>query len=165
MLHAPQGAAVAVLGPQAGLLLPEVLRWQDVRTVWTDSVHPDRRIHVGAPPPHSCDVVLLSQDTNPAPFFSVLRMGGVISASTKNIDLWGGLCRRLRTDLGLATPWRAPLAEPIYGCLASLRTKNGAKLTRTREVPHSAEHLSTQYIPCLFTFSADEMTSLRQGKA
>lgn len=145
------------VGPQAEMLAKDVLRWRDVARVYLDHAplalrHPN--IVIGAPPSGSCTAVLLSPEIQPDPYIFALAKTGVICASTQVLSKVEPLMRHMRQLFPRSiVPWREYLLpEVIYGALAS---PNGPP-KRIRQPPGGAIRLSEKYIPCLFTFAADE---------
>lgn len=158
ILHAPEGElTVAAAGPMQDVLVEEALRWRDVRTIYvlSVSVHRDPRVQkVEKVPAASLHALLLSPEQDPAPWWSALAKDGVVSASTSDKGVWQERLTAFRAQLGRATPWRNYLPVPLYGVIG----RNGpAKAGRVRQPRKSARHLSSQYLPVLFTFGRDEL--------
>ena len=159
VLHAPTGKlTVAAAGPMAEQLTAEMLRWRDVEKAYLMApprAIKDRRVEVAAPFPRGkVHVMVLSPEQAPDPWLPMLAKDGIIIASTTHTDKWEGLRRSLSNYTGSATPFRNWLPTPIYGVLA----KSGqGKVSRNRQPPKGARHLSPQYLPSLFTFSKDEL--------
>lgn len=158
ILHAPsRPLTVAVAGPMADQLAGEALKWREVQRVY--SLHPlkvrDRRVEVvQALPAASVDVLILSPEQQPAHWWAALAKDGILLASTGEQARWMQLLDAFRSKLGKATPWRNWVPQPIYGVIG----RNGpAKAGRTRQPPKAAKHLSSQYLPVLFTFARDEL--------
>ena len=162
ILHARPGTLrVAVLGPFAGLMAGNALRWRDTAEVLTFTELPeiqDRRVKViNALDPASVDVVLLSPEQLPGDkLIQALKPGGVLSTLTLEPEKWRGLTVALRKGIGSATPWREHLPQPLFGVLGCV----GGPCKRLREPPPSARRLTLQYLPCLFTFGKDELGSI-----
>lgn len=158
LLHARTGGiTVSVAGPMAEALAREALKWRDVQTLYTFQQLgiKDRRIQiVRTLMPHSVDVVLLSPEQRPGPWWAALSRDGIISACTSEQSMWPKLLDDFRCQLGSVVPWRNYLPRPLYGALG----RNAAtKAVRTRQPPKAAAHLTVQYLPSLFTFAKDEL--------
>jgi hypothetical protein len=158
LLHVGAGqTVVACSGPQAEVFAAEALRWPDVVTVYIRTqprLLKDKRLRVTPPPVGSCDVVICSPNEDPTPVLHALTADGVISTSTAIIDRVPSLMAAMRALFRVVTPWREWLPEPLYGALAS---PNGTKVSRQRHPPPAAQRLSSQYLPCMFTFGKDEL--------
>ena len=158
MLHAPQGrdTVVACLGPTADLTAADVLRWRDVAAVYSDrplSVR-DRRVRQGPPPAAGCHVVVLSPGQAVADGAALLTPDGVLNATAPGEDRAAAFLAQAREAFPRRIkPWREYLPEPLFGALMS---PAGAP-ERRRNPPGGAKRLSAQYLPCLFTFGADEV--------
>ena len=147
---------VSCSGSLADALALDVLRWPDVATVYVPSATliKDRRIVVGMPPVASCQVVICSPNDDPSPYLHAVAPLGIVSASTALLDHVKGLYLGMRRLFRSVTPWREWMPEPLYGVLAS---PGGGKIVRQRHPPSGAKRLSSQYLPCLFTFGKDEL--------
>jgi hypothetical protein len=161
MLHAPKGreTVVACLGPAADLMAADVLRWRDVVAVYSDrplSMR-DRRVQTGAAPAGKCHVVALSPGQPLDAGVGLLTPDGVLNASAPTEDLAPAFLAKARgTFPRRVKPWREYLPEPMFGALMS----PGGAPERQRDPPGGAKRLSAQYLPCLFTFGADEVGSV-----
>jgi hypothetical protein len=159
LLHvAADGATVVfAVGPAAEAMAADALRWPDVRTVHVLEPLPrlrDVRISVGKPPAGSCDAVLISPDLPAEASAFALAPHGVLCASTTKPEAAGAFYTSLRAVFPRrVAPWREHTPEPLYGALCS----PGGKPERLRKPPAAARRLSLQYLPCLFTFGADEL--------
>jgi len=158
ILHMPaETLVVGVAGPQSGALAREALRWRDVeRLVCQQKLEiRDRRVErVKEIGPQSVDVMLLSVGQAPKPWLPMLKKDGIINTMTEDAAAVRVLRGGLHADLGNAMPWRDHLPSLIYGVLA----KNGpGRPVRHRQPPAASQHLSKQFLPCLFTFAKDEM--------
>ncbi len=152
---------VFCVGPQAETFAKDVLRWRDVERVYL--IDPplllrDRKVVIGAPPVGSCSVVLLSPEQKPDPFIYALSPKGVLCASTMELNKIASLMSHMRHLFPRSVvPFREyVLPEVLYGVLASA---HGAP-RRIRPPPGGSIRLSEQYLPCLFTFGADEVRLL-----
>jgi hypothetical protein len=159
ILHAPNGQlVVACAGPMAEDMAAEALRWREVVTCYLMAPPRklrDRRIQVVTPLPlNACHVVCLTPEQDPKSWLRHLAKGGVICASSVIPAKWGPMRADLAEQMGNATPWRNYLPQPLYGCLAANQPE---KVTRIRQPPKGAKHLSSGYLPSLFTFAKDEM--------
>jgi len=158
ILHGKQGPlTVAVAGPMAEMLATEALKWHDVTRLLTLApLHvKDRRVEVvRSLPAKGVDVLLLSPDQRPDQWWAALAPNGIIGASTTDAAAWPLLLNAFRCELGRVSPWRNYLPRPIFGALG----RNAAlKPVRNRQPPKGAAHLTSQYLPTLFTFSKDEL--------
>lgn len=160
MLHvtSERQNTVLCLGTHAERFAADCLRHRDVTKVYLLAppvTLKDKRVEIGTPALGSCAAVLTSPDepTEIERSAGALRVDGVLCASTLDPARVPVMMRMLR---GLfprsVSPWRDYLPEPIYGVLASPR---GAP-QRLRDPPMGAKHLSKKFLPCLFTFAADE---------
>ncbi len=158
MLYVPPSEANAILclGTHAEKLAADCLRWRDVSKVYmlsTPIILRDKRVEVNLPPAGSCAAVLTSPDEPAEIHTAALKADGVFCASTLNLIAVSAMLRQVRALFPRAvTPWRDYLPEPMFGALASPR----GVPTRKRSPPTSARHLTDKYLPCLFTFAADE---------
>jgi hypothetical protein len=159
MLHVERAPpnTIYCVGPQAETLAKDVFRWRDVARVYLNDpplALRDPRLVIGPPPVGSCSAVLLSPEVQPDPFIYALSPKGVISVSTMELNKVGPLMRHMRQLFPRSVvPWREYLLpEVLFGVLAS---PSGAP-KRIRQPPGGAIRLSEKYIPCLFTFGADE---------
>lgn len=156
-LHLPQQANTAwCVGANADLLAASVLRWPDMRAVWTDRPTPllrDQRLRVGIPPAGACTLLVCSPDTAPVPLLPSLMPGGVLSCSTLKPEKFKELKRSVQDAIGpVVVPWRDYVPDPLFGVLAMV----GGKPVRVRQPPRNAQRLTAKYLPCLFVFAADE---------
>lgn len=147
---------VLCLGSCAEQLAVDCLRWRDVAKVYllTPPIAlRDKRVEVGLPPAGSCSAVLTTPDEPAELHTAAMKADGVFCASTFNPLAVQGMLSHVRKMFprGVA-PWRDHVPEVLFGALASPR---GAP-TRKRDPPGGARHLSAKYLPCLFTFAADE---------
>ena len=158
LLHVAAGdIVVACSGPQAEVFAAEVLRWPDVITVYVRTqprLLKDKRLRVVPPPVGSCDAVICSPNEDPTSVLHALNRTGVLCASTAIVEQAPALMAAMRALFRCPTPWREWLPEPLYGALAS---PCGTRVSRQRHPPPAAKRLSTQYLPCLFTFGKDEL--------
>jgi hypothetical protein len=159
MLHlsAAQKNTVACIGPQAEVLAADVLRWPDVQRVYL--LEPpimirDRRVNIGTPPPASCNLVICSPNEDPVDVLVSIAPRGLINVCTTLLDRAPAMYAAMRIHFRNITPWREWLPEPLYGAMAS---PAGGKQTRQRHPPKAAKRISSQYLPCLFTFGKDEL--------
>ncbi len=158
MLYVPvdEPNTILCIGTHAEQMATDCLRWRDVTKVYLLSVPiilRDKRVEVNLPPAGSCSAVLTSPDEPADAHAAALRANGVYAASTLHPAAVGPMLRAVRALFPRAvTPWRDYLPEPMYGALASPR----GVPTRQRSPPAGARHLSDKYLPCLFTFAADE---------
>lgn len=158
ILHAPNGPlTVAAVGPFAAEMAAEALKWHDVKTLYVLTPVPlkDHRIKVVKTlPAGEVQVLLLSPEQRPSPWWGALAKDGVIMATTGDQKAWQSLLDEFRLRLGKATPLRNWVPKTLFGVMG----RNGpAKAGRTRQPPKGAAHLSAQYLPVLFTFSKDEL--------
>lgn len=149
---------VAVLGPHAAILATEALRWRDVSVVSLvplnlPPVLGGRVSVVDKLEPASVDVLLTSPEQNPNVWLRAVRPGGVVQATTLDPSKANRVLAAMRASVGGAKPWREYLPQPIYGAIACL----GGTCKRLREPPSGTKRLTTQYLPCLFTFGKDEL--------
>lgn len=162
MLFVPSGKPLIVScsGSCAEVFAADCLRWRDVSQVFL--AEPplrirDRRITVGTPPRTSCAVIVLSPGDKPDAFLPYLLPDGVINVSTRDAAEVAAMLKHLRSLFPRAiVPWREYTPEAVYGALAS---PSGAP-KRQRHPPGGARRLTDTYLPCLFTFGADEMTMI-----
>ncbi len=158
MLHvtSERPNTVLCLGTHAEKFAADCLRHRDVSKVHLLAppvTLKDKRLEIGMPATGSCAAVLTSPDEPSELHINTLRPDGVLCASTLDPSRVPVMMRMLRNLFPRAvSPWRDYLPEPIYGVLASPR---GAP-QRLRDPPMGAKHLSKKYLPCLFTFAADE---------
>lgn len=158
MLHvSPEPPNVVLcLGSYAEKFAGDCLRWRDITKVHVlapPAFLRDKRLVIGAPAPGSCAAILTSPDEPGDAHTNLLRADGIYCASTLDPAKVPVMLRRMRTLFPKSVvPWRDYLPEVIFGALASPR---GAP-HRRRDPPQGAKHLSKQYLPCLFTFAADE---------
>jgi hypothetical protein len=157
VLHLPTGGklTVACLGPQEEILAAEALRWPDITTAWVSSpprLLRDRRLRVGTPPTRSCDALLISPGTDPAPILPALKPEGVANVSANEAHA-GKLLASLRAIFPHVLPWREWLPEPLYGALCCA----DEEIVQHRQVPRGAKHLNRRYLPCLFAFGSGEV--------
>lgn len=147
---------ILCLGSHAEEFATDCLRWRDVARVHLLAppiALKDKRLEIGMPSVGTCSAVLTSPDEPAEMHTAALRPDGVLCASTLDPSKVPVMMRMVRSLFPRAVvPWRDYLPEPIYGALASPR---GAP-TRMRDPPLGAKHLSKKYMPCLFTFAADE---------
>jgi hypothetical protein len=158
ILHVPPGKAVdiGVVGPYSDIMAQEVHRWPEVQ-----------RIHLLAKPQHAMtrkyvlsatmprvDVLLLSPEQDPTPWLRCVKPGGLIQASTTDPGQFQALVAGLSSNAGNAVPWREHLPRPLFGVLSNIGT---TKPQRYRQPPKAVQRLTTQYLPCLFTFGKDEI--------
>lgn len=159
LLHLKPGpAVVAVLGPHAAAMAAEALRWRDttVLSLVPLALHPSQSSRVTVVEkldPACCDVLLTSPEQSIEPWVKALRPNGVAQMTTFDQDKAKRITTLMRGTLGTACPWREHLPQPIYGVLGVL----GKSCKRLREPPPAARRLTTQYLPCLFTFGKDEL--------
>lgn len=164
MLHVPRrdSLTVVVSGKLAPGMASEVQRWPDVKQIIVaghpaPKEQPNKRLRfTDLPAPACADLVLLSPEDDPRPLLASLRRGGVINVTTFDETLWGPVVRKMKADIGSATPYREYLPLPIYGVLGRL----GGSPTRVRQPPASAKRLHSKYLPNLFCFGKDEITLL-----
>lgn len=165
VLHVKPGRfRVAVAGPYAELLAAEVRRWPDTALIvmlHEPSSLNDKRIKVVKDlRPGTIDLVLLSPEQDPTPWFPALARNGIIQAVCHDANRWPHLIRQMKGQFGHAVPWREHLPAPIYGVLG----RSGASPpTREREPPKTTKRLTSSYLPCLFTFGRDEVTLALHG--
>lgn len=158
MLHVPLSGPTTVLclGTQAEKLAADCLRWRDVQTVHLltpPASLRDRRIEIGAPAAGTCAAVLSSPDEDADAFTGALKPEGVYCASTNDAAKVQALLRRIRALFPRSVaPWREHLPAELFGVLACPR----GVPKRMRTLPGGARRLSDKYLPCLFTFAADE---------
>lgn len=160
MLHlsAARKNTVLCTGPQAEILAADVLRWPDVERVYLIDpplIVRDKRIVHGPAPVASCQLVTCSPNDDPSPHLHAVAPGGLINVSTAILANARGLYQGMRVLFRSITPWRDWLPDPLYGAMAS---PGGGRLLRQRHPPKTAAHLSSQYLPCLFTFAKDEVS-------
>jgi hypothetical protein len=159
LLHVPADGPTTVyaVGPAAEVLAADALRWPDVRVVHVLEPLPrlrDQRLVVGRPATGSCDAVLVSPDVPPEAHAFAVAQHGILCGSTTKADDVGAFYGRMRSVFpSRMVPWREYTPEPLYGALCS----PGGKPERLRKPPAAARRLSLQYLPCLFTFGADEL--------
>lgn len=157
VLYLPTGGklTVACLGPQEEVLAAEVLRWPDITTAWvsaTPRLLRDKRLRVGVPPVNSCDAVIASPGTDPAPILHALKPDGILNASA-NEACAAKLLVSLRTIFPYVLPWRQWLPEPLYGALCCADEAPA----QHRQPPRGARNLNRRYLPSLFAFGSDEV--------
>ena len=159
MLHVPQRASleVGVVGPYADIMAQEVHRWPDVRLIHllVKPAYPMTKKYVVSPTMPPVDVLLLSPEQDPTPWLKVIRPGGLIQATTADPSRFQALVAGLTASAGNAVPWREHLPKPLFGVLANIGT---TKPQRYRQPPKSAQRLTPNYLPCLFTFGKDEIS-------
>jgi len=161
LLHvAPGKTTVAVVGPVAGHMAGEVLKWRDTEKVFIldPSAHAnDRRVSsVTELPLASVDVMLLSPDQAPDSWAKAVKPGGVIQVMTMDPTKFNALHTKMRDLFGNASPWREHLPTPIYGVMSTIGGRTSPK--RLRKPPPAATRLTEKYLPCLFTFGKDELS-------
>ena len=160
MLYVPSARknSVYCTGPLAELFATDCLRWRDVERVYVPETPlrlRDNRVTVGKPPVGSCSVVVVSPDENPEPYLFALAKDGVVNVCTRSVDLAAPMLKHLRSLFPRSVvPWREHTPDVLYGAMAS---PSGAP-KRLRNPPGGARRLTAQYLPCLFTFGADETT-------
>lgn len=159
MLHiaASTRPTVACTGPSAEILAAEVLRWPDVTRVYLTEqplLVRDRRVAVGAPPAASCQLVVCSPNEDPSPHLPALAPHGLLNTSADIPAQTQALMEGMRRLFRGCVPWREWAPTPLYGVLA---TPGGGKIARQRHPPAGARRLTSQYLPCLFTFGKDEL--------
>lgn len=159
MLHVRPGPTVVlVAGPLAPLMAAEALRWRDTTKVLTLAPLPpqinDKRVEV-VKEAEPADVILLSPEQVPEPWMKALKPGGLIQTLTLNPGSFRHLREEVHALVGNSVPWRVHLPAPAFGVLAVMGS--GKPASRPRKVPGGAAFLSEQFIPCLFTFSRDEL--------
>lgn len=158
MLHvAPnQQNVILCLGSNAEKFAADCLRWRDVVKVHVlapPAFLRDKRLEIGPPAPGSCSAILTSPDEPAEVHTNTLKPDGIFCASTLDPLKTQVMLRQIRALFPKSVvPWRDYLPEVIFGALASPR----GVPKRMREPPQGARHLSSKYIPCLFTFAADE---------
>lgn len=152
-----QPNSVLCVGTQAENWAADCLRWRDVDKVYLLSAPVklrDKRIEVCLPPAGSCSAVLTSPDEPADIHAAALRANGIFCASTLLPAAVPAMLGRMRTLFPRnVVPWRDYTPSVLFGALASPR----GKPTRLRDPPGGARHLNTAYLPCLFTFAADEL--------
>jgi hypothetical protein len=168
LLHVTPGkTTVAVVGPVAGLMAAEALRWRDTERVYvldpTAQANDRRVVATKTLPNASCDAMLLSPDQAPDSWAAAVRAGGIIQAMTLDPLKFAALHTHMRKLFGNASPWREHLPTPIYGVLS--RIGGTAPPKRERKPPPAATRLSEKYLPCLFTFGKDELSLVFLPKA
>ncbi len=160
LLHvSPVGpTTVLCLGSHAEKFAADCLRWRDVQKVHllvppALAILRDKRVEVGVPVTGTCSAVLTSPDENGDAFTGSLKPDGIYCVSTLDPSKTQALLQQVRKLFPRnVVPWRDHLPETIFGALASPR---GAP-QRKRDPPGGARHLHAKYMPCLFTFAADE---------
>lgn len=160
LLHVSPGkTTVAVVGPVAGHMAGEALKWRDTEKVYVldpTALANDRRISAVAEiPPASVDAMLLSPDQAPESWAKAVKPGGIIQVMTMDPTKFNALHTKMRELFGNAVPWREHLPTPIYGVMSTVGSKNAPK--RLRKPPPAATRLSEKYLPCLFVFGKDEL--------
>jgi hypothetical protein len=159
-----QPNTVLCLGTQAENWAADCLRWRDVSKVYLLSAPVklrDKRIEVGLPPAGSCSAVLTSPDEPADAHAAALRADGIFCASTFLPAAVTVMLGRMRALFPRnVSPWREHTPAVLFGALGSPR----GVPTRRRDPPGGARHLSTAYLPCLFTFAADELPLVFGGK-
>ena len=160
ILHvAPGKTVVGVAGPVAGIMAGEALKWRDTDKVLVldqSAKANDRRVTaVTELPPASVDVMLLSPDQAPDTWAKAVRPGGIIQVMTFDPLKFNNLHTHMRDLFGNAAPWRAHMPTPVYGVMSSIGGNRAPK--RLRKPPSATTHLTEKYLPCLFTFSKDEL--------
>lgn len=88
----------------------------------------------------------------------LLADDGLVAVAISDFKRSNEIRQSLNSVFPFVVPYRAHLPEPASFFLCSRDA-----IRRTRPVPESAEHLSDQYLPCLFTFSKDEYRLIMQG--
>jgi hypothetical protein len=83
---------------------------------------------------------------------------GLVAIAVDDYKKSNDVRKSLKAMFPFVVPYRAHMPEPIVFFLCSRAT-----VKRCRPVPDSAEHLSDQYLPCLFTFAKDEYRFIMQG--
>src|SRR6056297_405553 len=130
-----------------------LMRRRPPRSTRTDTLFPYTTLFRSLPA-KGVDVLLLSPDQRPDQWWAALAPNGIIGASTTDAAAWPLLLNAFRCELGRVSPWRNYLPRPIFGALG----RNAAlKPVRNRQPPKGAAHLTSQYLPTLFTFSKDEL--------
>ncbi len=158
MLHVPPDKQNVVLcvGSHAEQFATDCLRWRDVTKVHllaAPMLLRDKRVEIGLPRPGSCAAVLTSPDEPADVHAAALLPEGVFCVSTFGPTKVQALMRGVRALFPQSVaPWRDHVPEVLFGALASPR---GAP-RRKRNPPQGVRHLSAKYLPCLFTFAADE---------
>lgn len=160
LLHVSPGkTTVAVVGPVAGHMAGEVIKWRDTEKVYIldpSAQANDRRVvAVVELPPASVDAMLLSPDQAPDTWTKAVKPGGIIQAMTMDPTKFNALHTKMRELFGNAVPWREHLPTPIYGVMSTVGSKAAPK--RLRKPPPAATRLSEKYLPCLFVFGKDEL--------
>jgi len=161
MLHVPQGnkkIKVGVVGSHAELMAAEIRRWPDVNEIIITKQPgqlKDKRIRVvDAIPDKTVDLMLLSPNQDPDPWFNKVITGGVIQATTYEGNAFTPLSTAMRKAVGNGVPWREYLPRPLYGVIGHLGV---GSVKRRRNPPKAAKRLTTNFLPCLFTFGKDEI--------
>jgi hypothetical protein len=159
MLHVPQRTAldVGVVGPYADMMAQEVHRWPDVRMIHmlAKPAYPMTKKYSISSIMPQVDVLLLSPEQDPTPWLKMVKPGGLIQATTADPLKFQALVASLATNVGNAVPWREHLPRPLFGVLSNIGT---SKPQRFRQPPKSAQRLTANYLPCLFTFGKDEIS-------
>jgi hypothetical protein len=88
----------------------------------------------------------------------LLADDGVLAVAIDDSKKANEIRLALKVQFPFVIPYRAHLPEPAVFFICSR-----APVARARPVPDSADHLSDQYLPCLFTFAKDEYRSIMQG--
>lgn len=83
---------------------------------------------------------------------------GLVAVAVDDFKKTNEVRKALSAQFPYVVPYRAHLPEPASFLLCSR-----AAITRCRPVPDNADHLSDQFIPCLFTFAKDEYRLIMQG--
>lgn len=158
LIHLPlQPISVAVFGAHAPHLTLELLRWPEIRRVFTPRIfnlpRPDARVHWNLPLKNSCHLVLCSPNMSWKKAVSFLHPSGLLVASLTSLAHVPVFYAEIRNFFPGYAPWREYCPDPLYGVLATLNTKP----QRYRDPPKSTKRITKQYLPCLFTFGKDEM--------
>lgn len=152
-----QKNSVLCVGPLAERMAVAALRWRDIEAVYlldAPGTLRDSRLHLGLPEAGTCAALLLSPDIQADPFLPALNKGGVAGLSTQQPGRVSPFFAQVRDQhRGRYLPWREWLPAPLYGAVVGTDTKPAKR----RPVPGGAQRLSQQYLPCLFTFGADEL--------
>lgn len=158
ILHVPSGKAVdvGVVGPYADIMAAEVHRWPEVQRIHmlVKPAGPVTRKYMVSTTMPPVDVLLLSPEQDPAPWLRLVKPGGLIQATTADAGHFQSLVAEMAANAGNAVPWREHLPRPLFGVLANIGT---SKPQRYRQPPKSAQRLTSNYLPCLFTFGKDEI--------